>query len=277
MFTKIRVSNLNIPASWKLMLSGECPEAAVKLSAAQLQWLKTHEHFHVFQEFLAVVRGNCIFKVEDRILQLHEGEMVLIDSRERHTSGHLPDKQAVFWWCLLVPGKLEMMLWRHNRLDSIYSMDIGGFSQPLTRILGDLSDPSARPYAEYETVHLMSGLICNFFRQNLIRQDPKKEYAFQNEVMQKILVYIDSTAAMSSSLNSLAAMAGYSRTHFQRLFHEYIGSTFRDYMEQKKIDRYRRLCEKVNFSKKEIADILGFSSTAALNHWEKKLTAKHKI
>ena len=276
MIRKIKVNDLDLPAAWNLLTSAECREAMGKLSSAQRHWLKTHEHSHVYQEILAAVRGNCIFKVEDRILELHEGEMILIDSRERHTSGHLPDKQAVYWWCLLAPGKLEMLLWRHNRLDSISTQEIGDFSRILTRILNGLSDPDARPYAEYELAHIMSGLVCNFFRQDLIRPSPQKK-SFQDAAMQKILVYIDSIAAMSCSLNSLASMAGYSRTHFQRLFHEYTGTSFRDYLEKKKLDRYHRLCEKKNYSKKEISDILGFSSTAALNHWEKKLKRKHKI
>ncbi len=273
---EIKIDGLSIPASWKLLTSGECREAAGKLSSAQRQWLKTHEHFHVYQEILAAVRGNCIFKVEDRILELHEGEMILIDSRERHTSGHLPDKHAVYWWCLLAPGKLEMLLWRHNRLDSISTLAIGDFSRFLGAILNDLSDPDAKSHAEYELVHIMSGLLCNFVRQDLVCADPQKK-TFQDAAMQKILAYIDSIAAMSCSLNSLASMAGYSRTHFQRLFHEYTGTSFRDYLEKKKLDRYHRLCEKKNYSKKEISDLLGFSSTAALNHWEKKLKGKHRI
>ena len=276
MIQKIRTSDLNIPASWKLQTAADCREAAENLSAAQRQWMRTHEHSHAYPEVLAAVRGDCILKVEERIVQLREGEMILIAPRERHTSGHLPDGQAVYWWCLLAPEKLEMLLWRRDRLDSIATPRIGEFSHILTRILGELSDPAVRPYAEYEMVHFLSGLVCHFFRKNPVRPDPQKS-SFQDAVMRKILVYIDSAAAMSCTLNSLAAMAGYSRTHFQRLFREYTGRTFRDYMESKKLERYHRLCERHNYSKKEISNVLGFSSTAALNHWERKLKAAHRI
>ena len=276
MIQKISTGDLSIPASWKLLTAADCREAAENLSAAQRKWMRTHEHSHAYFEVLAAVRGNCILKVEERIVQLREGEMILIAPRERHTSGHLPDGRAVYWWCLLAQERLEMLLWRHDRLDSIATPRIGEFSQTLTPILSELSDPAVRPYAEYEMVHFLSGLICHFFRKNPVRPDPQKS-SFQDAVMQKILVYIDSSAAMGCTLNSLAAMAGYSRTHFQRLFREYTGRSFRDYRESKRLERYQRLCEKRNFSKKEISNVLGFSSTAALNHWERKRKAPSRI
>ena len=169
-----------------------------------------------------------------------------------------------------------LQIWRDSRLSSISRMEIGSFDQVLERILKEWTDPAARPGAEYELRNIISALICDFFRHGLI-QDDRSEKTYQNAVMQKILVYIDSAAAVNCSLNSLASLAGYSRTHFQRLFREYTGCSFRDYMEKKRIDRYNSLHEKINLSKKEIANLLGFSSTAALNHWEKKLKLRRSI
>ena len=276
MIQKIRIDGLDIPASWSFFTSETCREASGKLSSGKKLWLKNHEHSHVYPEILAVVRGECLLRASNRTLELREGEMILLKPQERHTSGHLPDDHAVYWWCMLAPGRVEMLLWRNSRLNSISRMEIGSFDQVLERILKEWSDPAARPYAEYEIRNIISALICDFFRRNQI-QDNRSENTYQNAVMQKILIYIDSAAAVNCPLSSLASLAGYSRTHFQRLFHEYTGCSFRDYMGKKRIDRYNSLHEKINLSKKEIANLLGFSSTAALNHWEKKLKPRRNI
>ena len=275
MIQKIRIDGLDIPASWSFFTSETCREAG-RLPSGKKQWLKNHEHSHVYPEILAVVRGECLLRAGNRTLELREGEMILLKPQERHTSGHLPDDHALYWWCMLAPGKIEMLLWRDSRLHSISILPIGSFDRVLSRILNECSDPAAGPYAGYETTHIMSALICDFFRREQVR-DSRTENTYQNAVMQKILIYIDSAAAANCSLNSLASLAGYSRTHFQRLFHEYTGCSFRDYMEKKRIDRYRSLHDKVNLSKKEMANLLGFSSTAALNHWEKKLKLRRDI
>lgn len=276
MIQKIGIDGLAIPASWSFFTSETCREASGRLSSGIRQWLKSHEHSHVYREILAVVRGSCVLKASNRTLELREGEMILLRPQERHTSGHLPDDHAVYWWCMLAPGKLEMLLWRDNRLNSISILPVGIFDQVLTRLLDECCSPAAGPHAEYEITQIMSALICDFFRREQAGNS-RTENTYQNAVMQKILIYIDSAAAVNCPLSSLATLAGYSRTHFQRLFREYTGCSFRDYMEKKRIERYHSLQDKINLSKKEISNLLGFSSTAALNHWEKKMKLRRAI
>ena len=273
MIQHLNINGLEIPSDWTFLTSETCRDASGKISDEERQWLKTHEHFHIYREILAAVRGDCIFKAGDRILQLNEGEMILLKPQERHTSGHLPDDHAIYFWCMLAPCKMEMMLWRNNRLDSFSMISTGIFDHVLTRIFNAGSDPESKSCAEYEIKHIMSALICDFFHREQV-QSVQTGNSYQDSVMRKILTYIDSAAAMNCSLSSLASLSGYSRSHFQRLFHEYTGCSFRDYMEKKRIDRYGDLKRKSNLSKKEISDLLGFSSTAALNHWEKKSDLK---
>lgn len=275
MIRKININGLDIPSDWSFLTSETCRDASAKVSAEEKQWLKTREHFHIYREILAAVRSDCIFKAGNRILQLHEGEMIMLKPQERHTTGHFPDDHAIYLWCLLLPCQINMILWRNNRLDSISVISTGIFDQLLTKIVTECSDPAAKSCAEYEIKQIMSALICDFFHRDQV-QSSQTGKSYQNSVMQKILTYIDSTDDMNCSLSSLASMAGYSRSHFQRLFYEYTGCPFRDFMEKKRIDRYVDLLRKSNLSKKEISTLLGFSSTAALNHWEKKLNLNCK-
>ena len=91
--------------------------------------------------------------------------------------------------------------------------------------------------------------------------------------MQKVLAWLENLPVLKCSLREAASLAGYSQTHFQRLFKQTTGKSFYDYLQQRRLERYRDLRSKRNIIKKELASLLGFASTAALNHWERRIKA----
>ncbi|MBR6372544.1 MAG: helix-turn-helix transcriptional regulator [Victivallales bacterium] len=261
-----------LPASWKLLLEAECaPVTGRRLSSSVLQWLNTHEHSHVYREILVVVKGRCLLQVAGKIVQVKRGEMLLLESGVSHTHGHLPDDKAVFWWCMLVNGQLRILLWRHNRIDAFLTLDIGAFSRVLESMADDLRQAGSMEAARKELREIISALLGNFFRRGQIPVPYSEKYTNQDEAIRKVMIYIDVMPVLKCSLKSAAALANYSPSHFQRLFRQYANESFRDYIQRKRLERYYYLCEKGVMPKKEIAYVLGFSSIAALNHWERNL------
>lgn len=266
---QIAFEELIFPASWKVFTSSSCWNVSHKLTSFETQWLSKHEHAHAYREIFAVMKGICVFRVEDKILELQAGEMILLNPHERHTLGHLPNNEAIYWWCLLAPDLLNMLLWRRNKLDVVMNLDIGNFAKLMNQIWDDLMRPSTQMMAEYEFLNIASAMMCNFLRHNLITMHQQKD-SYQDSIIKKILKYIDGMPVLNCPLSSVASLAGYSKTHFQRLFQQYTHKTFREYLLKKRIERYHELCRRTNISKKEIANVLGFSSTSALIHWKKK-------
>jgi len=254
--------SFNLPEQWKMRQLSEPEESKLTLTRAQRIWLDDHEHSLGCREFLAVIRGTALLRVGGRPIRLNQGEFLAIDPWVWHTVGHLPDETAVYWWCMLEPGRFNMLLWRQNRIDSYQIMDAGNFVRILDQTLSKTRDPSIS--AELE--HFVAGLICRFFR---MRQSDEKRH--QEKVVQKVLAWLEDTAVLKCSLTTAASLAGYSRTHFQRLFRQYTGESFFEYLQRKRLERYRALYRKNTISKKEMAYLLGFTSTAALNHWEQEI------
>ena len=253
-----------LPKKWKMRQPSELKKREVSLTRAQRNWLENHEQSHARREFLAVIRGTALLRIGGHPIRLDRGEFLAIDPWIWHTVGHLPDDSAVYWWCMLEPGQFNMLLWRRNRIDSYQIMDAGNFVRVLEQILSESRNPAT--VAELE--HFVTGLICHFFRK---RQTDEKQH--QEKAVQKVLGWLEDTSVLKCSLTTAASLAGYSRTHFQRLFRQYAGESFNDYLQRKRLERYSALCRTTKSTKKEMAYLLGFASTAALNHWEQEIRA----
>lgn len=251
-----------LPKQWKMRQLCEAGESELSLTRAQRDWLDNHEQSHGSREFLAVIRGTALLRVDGRPIRLNQGEFLAIEPWVLHTVGHLPDESAIYWWCMLEPGRFNMLLWRQNRIDSYQIMEAGNF----VRILDETLSGSRDPATVTELEHFAAGLICRFFR---MRKSDEKLH--QEKVVQKVLAWLEDTAVLKCSLTTAASLAGYSRTHFQRLFRQYTGETFYDYLQRKRLERYHALRRKSTTTKKEMAYLLGFTSTAALNHWEHEI------
>ena len=258
-----------LPEKWKMKVFPDDPSGKVRLTAQQRHWLDNHEHFHGCREILAVIRSRALLCLNGRPVRLSPGEFLVIEPWVRHTAGHLPDDSAVFWWCMLEPRRFEILLWRRNRVDSYQIME----SEDLVRLLDQTFAETGNPAAAAELQHFVGGLICRFFRLMDDSPPPAAESLHQETAVQKVLAWLENLPVLKCSLGKAASLAGYSPTHFQRLFKQTTGKSFYDYLQQRRLERYRDLRDKRNIIKKELANLLGFASTAALNHWECRIRA----
>ena len=87
------------------------------------------------------------------------------------------------------------------------------------------------------------------------------------EQINMIKNYLRDNSGRDSSIDVLAHIAGYSRSHFLRLFRKYANCHVKEYINMIREEKYSRI--KDTHPVKSIAWELGFSSTAAFNHWQK--------
>ena len=267
--TKDKSGQIDLPREWEIKYPADIPARNLRLKPQDRVWLESHEHFHGNREILAVISGRALLCLDGRPVRLSRGEFLVIDPWIRHTSGHLPDPSAVFWWCMLLPGGFRCLLWRRNRIDSYQITESGEF----VRLLNQTFSGSATAAAAAELQHFIGGLICRFIRLMDDSSVLAPDRLQQENAVQKVLVWLETLPVLKCSLGEAASLAGYSQTHFQRLFKQTTGKSFNDYLQQRRLERYLNLSNKRNIIKKELANLLGFASTAALNHWERRIKA----
>ena len=265
---KDTAGKIDLPREWEMKYPADIPARNLKLKPEERVWLENHEHFHGYREILAVISGCALLHLDGRPVRLSRGDFLVIDPWVRHTSGHLPDDSAVFWWCMAEGGRFRILLWRHNRIDSYQIMESEDFVRLLDQTFSETGNAAAA-----ELQHFIGGLICRFFRLMDDSPSAAADSLHQETAVQKVLAWLENLPVLKCSLGEAASLAGYSQTHFQRLFKQTTGKSFNDYLQQRRLERYRDLSNKRNIIKKELANLLGFASTAALNHWERRIKA----
>ncbi|MBQ8305421.1 MAG: helix-turn-helix transcriptional regulator [Blautia sp.] len=96
----------------------------------------------------------------------------------------------------------------------------------------------------------------------------------QKEYVEKFLFvtsYIDEHFAEDLTLEQVAALAGFSKYHFSRLFRQYTDSSFYKYLNQKRIDNAKTLLADPSLTVIEVALQSGFSSLSAFLRMFKQL------
>lgn len=111
------------------------------------------------------------------------------------------------------------------------------------------------------------------YRYGATQQNSKldKSASENYEKFATLLTYVDSHYASEITLEQAAALVGFSKFHFSRLFKEFTNCTFYDYLSQTRIQAAKRLLS-TNTSITDIAFQTGFNSLTSFCRCFKKYT-----
>lgn len=111
------------------------------------------------------------------------------------------------------------------------------------------------------------------YRYGATQQDSKldKSASENYEKFATLLTYVDSHYASEITLEQAAALVGFSKFHFSRLFKEFTNCTFYDYLSQTRIQAAKRLLS-TGTSITDIAFQTGFNSLTSFCRCFKKYT-----
>lgn len=125
--------------------------------------------------------------------------------------------------------------------------------------------------ASYRGVAVLSSLlnIFSLTAEKLKGEEPgaqenKTDYQRdQIAVMMKICQHIQEHCTDNLTLESVSALAGFSKYHFSRKFKDTVGISFYKYLNQCRIARAEELMEKTSSSITDVAIMCGFNSISA--------------
>jgi two-component system response regulator YesN len=89
-----------------------------------------------------------------------------------------------------------------------------------------------------------------------------------------IFEYVDITPFRDISLTNIANMVNFNPSYLSRIFRRISGKTFSNYVSKVKIDKAKELLENKNTKIVDIANILGFESSAYFTKYFKRITGK---
>ena len=83
--------------------------------------------------------------------------------------------------------------------------------------------------------------------------------AAHSRAMERAIAYLERRYALGVTLAETAAYAGYSPTYFSRLFRAETGKTFKEYLNELRLEKGRSLLRGSDLSVAEISTMLGYS------------------
>jgi len=117
--------------------------------------------------------------------------------------------------------------------------------------------------------------IISLFMVELVERDLNygntvgRAKTYQAQTIDMIKEHIVNTSGKSLTIDKLARIAGYSKFHFLRLFKQHSGKSIHEFINTVRVSKVKNMLTS-GYSKKEIAEELGFSCASSFSYWFRK-------
>ncbi|MCR5487050.1 MAG: AraC family transcriptional regulator [Lachnospiraceae bacterium] len=139
-----------------------------------------------------------------------------------------------------------------------------------------ISFTELEPYGELEIYSILMQLIALCGRNISFFQGPDPSAvtsSFKNSIpLSRVCGYISEHFTEELTLEGVSAHAGFSKYHFERIFREYTGVTFYQYLQEMRIHYAQTLLSNPELTVTDISGQAGFASCAAFTRAFKKST-----
>ena len=233
-------------------------------------------HWHTALEIIVPMENWYDATIDDKNFHVQQGEILIIPSGSLH-SLRAPQSGARFIFLFDVSSIAT--LHGFSQIESIFAPPqcITKSTHPqiyddVYQLLMQMSNEyfSEKDFAELSIFSLLLNLLVmigtnhlnnlNFFSS----MRPSKQRVYTNK-FNTVMEYIDTHYMNDLCLDDVAAAADFSKFHFSRLFKQYTGFTFCDYIRHRKIRAAEELLNQSDLTITEVAMQSGFVSLSTFN------------
>ena len=255
-------------------------------NAEDCAWRQQNTELHPYREIMVILKGDIPFLLTSRVYEGHVGDIVLVDAFETHDRFHPPSVgDTLTLWMQIGPQEIVCSVIRSKAGEGKVLMRFDFSNQELCTLLNRAWHDAGNGRRAPEVANMEIGAVVNVarsaFAEKLMsggvqynRNLKDAQYRPYPAVM-AAMNYIAAHIGEKLHFDDIAERAGYSRQHFARLFRQYSGYNFRDYVDHVRMIMFREMYFVKYMRKNEIADKLGFSSSSSLIHWLRGVQDKH--
>lgn len=234
-------------------------------------------HSHELTELYYLLEGERVYFVDDRVITVHKGELILIPGGELHATAS--SEMAEFERILITydPGLLPPALrsstrWFHGRGYRLFRLTLREQDEAeslLTRMLEECR--LQRPYYETCVITLLTGLMILLQRSETTSQAGGMKHPL-HQLVTEVATYIREHYRESLTLEETAGYFFISPSYLSRVFHRLTGFHFREYIVHIRVREAERLLAGSGDKIQEIASAVGFEHLSHFNKTFKKST-----
>lgn len=225
---------------------------------------RREKHWHRSVEIFAVRKGNLNFYIDSHMCKMKAGEFLIVNSNEVHSiDALLPNETIVL--------QIPLKLFRNYYLEQgfiWFTHDARENDENLMAMLGDMYDCYCNRQCGYEMKVMSLFYDILYCLVNTYRLTEKNERKItQNKKMERlsaITSYMKENYSNNLSLQEVAEKFDYSPNYLSRMFQKYAGITFKQYLQNIRLEYVIQDIKRGGYSLTEIAIRNGFSGSKGL-------------
>lgn len=233
-------------------------------------------HWHTDIEIILAIENIYTIVIDKETYVINPGDIIMIPSGEIHELYAPPTGKRIitlidnsilnnlsgidsinngFYPCIIIRANKENPY--YNQISSLLNKITDEYIQRQP-----LCEASIYSLAMYIFVHIGRNCINRDQNNNIAKKKKQHEYI---EKFLNVCKYINEHCTEDITADELATLAGFSKYHFLRLFFDFSGATFNEYLNKRRIISAEALLCDPNLSIVEIAMQSGFNSLATFN------------
>ena len=228
-------------------------------------------HSHSAIEIILPSRGVPVYQLQDEVFRVQPGEVLILPSGCMHSLTEPPETQR--YLLLFEPNPLlnlrDIPSVSAMMQQPIYLRADHALCKPVIKLLEQAVDCYFRKELLWNT-ECYSYLLQTYAllgRHYLETAGPQhvSQHSIDPAIMNSAITYINEHYMDEMSLEDAALFAGFSKYYFSRMFKQFSGISFSEYLTRKRLNVATDLLVRTDQSIREIALASGFGSMATFN------------
>lgn len=238
-------------------------------------------HWHREIEILMPIEGHYSAIISNHVYDLGPGDLLLIPSGVVHNLPLQPTGvRFIFQFdpeCIELISGIATVLSLMNPACLIRVQDAPAASERCQALMMEIRDLYRSTSAMAEAgiyakiIEMITVISDNLREQHLPKSAPTARAVHEEQLMQ-VCHYIAAHSNESMSLEKAAAGSGFSKYYFERLFRNYTGMSFYQYLTFMRVSHAELLLQNQNVTISQIAEQSGFSNGAVFSKVFRKVT-----
>ena len=216
-----------------------------------------------------IVSGDRQVTTPERISFLHAGNVTPMTIGVYHRTSALSDAPYKRYGMKFTPKLAERCIAQigEKNFNNVMSHLCYELSPTCQKKVRQMFDDMLYEYEHYDSHSefiiegIIERLIITLLREGKAAESADIKLNIQDEAINKILDYLDLHYAENPSIETLAALAGLSASHFMKRFRECTGASYKTYLHCYKIRLAQNMLVNTKLSISQISEKLGFCNS----------------